>query len=757
MINAQIWLDQEHPNKKEVTRIIAKNKDLEGNLVIKDFPNLEKIECSNNKNLASIELSDLSKLNHFRASNCHLTSVVVHNCSNITNFNVGNNLLASTKFLNALNPEKLTHLSVHSNNFEKQTLEFIGKFINLKELYIDNSDEEKFDQGIRNCFIGSLKPLQSLEKLRWLSLAKTDIDSGLEYLPKSIKKVGCKKDWSPKDASGCAKLCRELEKAAQVAGVTEKLVQEEENEPLAVRGKATWYRLAPWCQAKDLLGEEGFRKQISQQNAQAWLDKYYPKGTSKEEEKRENIDFLNNISGKNLVGRLDLSDFESLERLNCSWNQLTSLDLSNCKSLVKLNCSSNNFTSVDFLSEMPSKEKLSKLKLNNNEELKGTLVFLTPFIRLVELDIRGCSFYGSLEPLRKLNNLERVFISNTHISEGLEHLPDSCKEFYCDTSDYKYKSMEIVKELGKFLKERYYSVSEWKEDKQNRTLSMVVPLERLFVIRNNLKQFINKWNKDHENDWYESSKGFLQEKVLRKPKKEKNNELAKLQSPREAKWDRRIIFTSRALNNALAASGIILSFQGKSDIGAGLLGVYPINEFVITYIDKSLGNREVKWKEFLDDADVFSDNFNELIGIINSVRVGNDRLGKVSKAFRNLRQKVGEFLNEFDQADENGIKNGEIELEELVAKRGGLVQDLDKDKKESKVWAVVEAMKELESKVIDYRQGVNIEETNQTQNQSATSHQQTVINMSQSQNQTQALQIQPTIQPVIPGSSKTNP
>jgi len=64
-----------------------------------------------------------------------------------------------------------------------------------------------------------------------------------------------------------------------------------------------------------------------------------------------------------------------------------------------------------------------------------------------------------------MNNLKRVFISHTDISDGLEHLPKSCQEFYCDTSDYKHKSIKIVKELSKFLEGRHYNVLRWKKDK----------------------------------------------------------------------------------------------------------------------------------------------------------------------------------------------------------------------------------------------------------------------------------------------------
>ena len=57
--------------------------------------------------------------------------------------------------------------------FSKQKLDFLSQFTNLEELYLDNSNEENFDQRIHNHFYGSLKPLQSLTKLKWLISSST--------------------------------------------------------------------------------------------------------------------------------------------------------------------------------------------------------------------------------------------------------------------------------------------------------------------------------------------------------------------------------------------------------------------------------------------------------------------------------------------------------------------------------------------------------------------------------------------------------
>jgi len=164
MLNAQSYLNK--LNKSQTTQIIATNQNLSGNLTIQDFPNLEKIDCRNNKDLTNIELINLPNLKHFQANNCQIENIAIANCPNITYFNIGNNLLTKTDFLTNLNPEKLTYLSIHSNNFSKQKLDFLNQFTNLEELYIDNSNEENFYQRTYNHFYGSLRPLQNLTKLK---------------------------------------------------------------------------------------------------------------------------------------------------------------------------------------------------------------------------------------------------------------------------------------------------------------------------------------------------------------------------------------------------------------------------------------------------------------------------------------------------------------------------------------------------------------------------------------------------------------
>jgi len=131
----------------------------------------------------------LPKLTNFNANGCQLTNLEISNCPDISIFNVGNNLLTNTGFLNNLNPNKLTYLSIHSNNFSEHDLSFLSKFANLEKLYIDNHDQEKFEKDVYNRLSGSLESLNSLINLKILNLAGTDVNPGLQYLSDSVEKV----------------------------------------------------------------------------------------------------------------------------------------------------------------------------------------------------------------------------------------------------------------------------------------------------------------------------------------------------------------------------------------------------------------------------------------------------------------------------------------------------------------------------------------------------------------------------------------
>jgi hypothetical protein len=124
-----------------------------------------------------------------------LVDINLSNCKNLDSLLIFSNDLNSIDFLvNLPCPEKLKYLDISNNNIEPTNLVFLKTFINLEYLYIGSccyQVDKRVLLGIRNRFYGSLEPLKNLTKLKDLDVINTDIDSGLEYLPDSIKTFEC--------------------------------------------------------------------------------------------------------------------------------------------------------------------------------------------------------------------------------------------------------------------------------------------------------------------------------------------------------------------------------------------------------------------------------------------------------------------------------------------------------------------------------------------------------------------------------------
>ncbi|CAI2175662.1 4164_t:CDS:2 [Funneliformis geosporum] len=108
--------------------------------------------------------------------------------SEITILGIRNKNLEDLKF--PARSEQLASLHFMGNNFPEQDLSMFSKFTNLEFLEI-GSCHNRISEGVPNRFYGSLEPLKDLKKLNWLIIEDTDIDSGLEYLPKSVEKFNC--------------------------------------------------------------------------------------------------------------------------------------------------------------------------------------------------------------------------------------------------------------------------------------------------------------------------------------------------------------------------------------------------------------------------------------------------------------------------------------------------------------------------------------------------------------------------------------
>jgi hypothetical protein len=663
MVNAQDYLNKNY--SKQIQELDLVNQELEGELIISDWPNLESIKCGNNPELTGIKLDNLPKLEHFHAGNCRLTNLTIDNCSNISDFNTSNNLLTDTDFLKSLNVGKLRFLSVHSNNFTEQDLSCFKNFVNLERLFIDNHDQKKFNQGIYNRWVGSLQPLQSLTSLDYLNIANTDISFGLEYLPVKLKKICLVNSWERKDG-GCLNLKWEIERLIKLSKV-------EEDEPPFVRD---WYKIDCWQQVQSSLIKGKLKNTFKQWNANEWLDENYPPHTNRQHYK-ELI-----ISDKNLVGELDLSGFIGLKKLDCSDNVLTNLNLSNCEELIELNCANNRFANTIFLKRLPNVKNLEVLKINGNQELKESLEFLTPFSSLKELDISDCSFFGSLMVLKQAKELRKISIVNTDIDSGLEYLSDNCRELNSNP-DSKKKSTRIAKLLAKHQevasnKVIYYNLTKWREEWRNNII-LSIPTERLYVIRSNIKQFINKWGK-----------------------KDKKNmvELSKLQSPEELWKYRWGIYATQFVGRGAAVAGAALLFQDSQAIGGGIMATYPLAELVATKLTEKLKNKERKWEEFISDTENFLEHYHELLGMLEQF-VEEYNLGEINEIINDLKVKTDELLKSYDENE-----NGTIDLSELVEKetRQILVDDTKKEVDENnRLEEVISIIRKLEEKIIEYR------------------------------------------------------
>lgn len=179
MVNAQEWLDKNYPKdeRRKITELDISKKSnssqlwgigetLWDSLFLEGFTNLESLSCRNQR----------------------ISNLILSDCASLKIISCSDNQLTNLEFLNDLsNPEKLTNLDIHNNKIQLTDLTCFARFVNLELLWIGTSKKKNVEKGIINHFHGSLEPLKNLSKLETLSISHTDIDSGLEYLPDSLK------------------------------------------------------------------------------------------------------------------------------------------------------------------------------------------------------------------------------------------------------------------------------------------------------------------------------------------------------------------------------------------------------------------------------------------------------------------------------------------------------------------------------------------------------------------------------------------
>jgi hypothetical protein len=611
--NAQEWLDKEYPIKKrnEIHFLAIDGKNLEGELEIRDFSNLEMIECFKNK----------------------LTNLKIINCPKVNHLNISCNSLKSLEFLNDLDAEKLIFLSIHTNNFLKSDLTPFSKFINLEELYLDNYDKDLFEESKYNRFYGSLEPLKNLKNLRLLNISGTDIDSGLEYLADSVSKIGCDGN-NLKDEIGCLKIKKELENAAK--DLNEEVSSSDEWETKWTKG---WCRLAPWKEKRELLEEK--------LNVKFWLEKEYPLWI------RKDIKDLW-IHSRDLWKDLSLTDFPNLERLYCynnkirklelinldklteihAWNnRLTELNIDNCPNIKILNVNNNRLTNLEFLEKVSHNSKLEVLDIANNnfhkksekEENKKEplgLDIFKEFANLKELYIGSWGnktnyFESSLKPLEKLDKLEYLGIDNTDIDTGLNDLPENLKEIHCGTERKSAKCRIIWEKLKKYSipGRRYsYDFQAWLRNSEINNKEKI------------LKRFFN-----HQTKLIKELKNL--EEIDKKIKNQKKNE-------NSSKW---LGYAGGGLSTVGSGISSILSSTGHAEAGTTLSFISPS----ISGIGGVFSIIGAKWSSKLAEEEK---NLEEEL---------NNNLMKLGINFWN------KFLRDREELEEKRSQIGEFILKEL--------------------------------------------------------------------------------------------
>ncbi|CAG8486286.1 4900_t:CDS:10, partial [Racocetra fulgida] len=424
----------------------------------------------------------------------------------------------------------------------------LSKNEKLKILGDHYCDEERISQGIFNRFTGSLGPLKNLGKLENLDIINTDIDGGLEYLPVSLKWVGC-------------------------------------------RGKR------PGAKANELYDKE--------------LHENYPEG-----ERAEKL-FLS-IYGEKLKGGLRLKGFTKLETFGCWDNQLTNIDLSDCRNLKHLSCENNELINLDFLETVT---KLEKLNMKDNKKLSGqTLKSLTSLKELRRLDISNCPLEGSLKPLEN-SKLEELNITNTNLTEGLEYLPE--------------------------------------KDKQNKMLSDVIPLERLFVIRGNLKSFVNRWG---------IKEGQKVSELMARATAVTGGVLAATVNP--------------ILGGILAAASPVVEVNSFHEL-LGILAPIEIKELLEGKVSQAVEKLNTITEEFLA---AFDKDKNKEISIVEAIK----DLETEIIYYRKLAYGTGEETDKEKEIDKTAEQ---LELEEKILKLQNEIKD--KEKK------IVESYKNQDDEVIN--------------------------------------------------------
>ncbi|KLL04506.1 MAG: hypothetical protein MRERV_20c031 [Mycoplasmataceae bacterium RV_VA103A] len=408
-------------------------------------------------------------------------------------------------------------------------------------------------------------------------------------------------------------------------------------------------------------------------------------------------------------------------------NHLTEIDWKtfNPESLINVSISNNNLQtqSIEIFNQFPNLEELyvgndnkERLEKKIKNRFIGSLKTLKDLDKLEKLQIEGTDIYFpkdtpkdtrvitwsrrtiikqlklTKEETEKLwrtnkNNFLEIFkeiiINHAKKQLGLNLTLDQeiwigklGKSIADVVDDINSESVDLENKLQVLNEYWEELLKKQEEDNKNRIIANVVPLERLFVIRSNIKHFLKKWGAIDKNN---------------------QTKLSKLKSPEEFS-NYKYLSIPQWGSRAITVAGGILTLTGQPIIGGVMAAASPFVDVAATSMKENFyESKKEQWNGFLEDVDNFLDSYHELLGILKKIK--KEKEGTINQALNILRKKVDGLLSDYDKD-----KNGEIEIEELINERHKFNRELGSIRK------MMEAMTRVEDEVIKYQQGDSNEE-----------------------------------------------
>ncbi|CAB5190869.1 unnamed protein product [Rhizophagus irregularis] len=642
--NTQKYLDILYPIKGDRTNLNElkmTNENLEGHLDLSDFINLKKLDCSNNK-LTSLDISKNEKLTEINCSRNNLISLDLSNCLNIRSVTANYNQLNDLK-LSAANNETLEYINLLDNSFS-QNLNCFGRLVNLNVLLIGNTDEIRIEQGIYNRFYGSLKALKNLIKLENLSINDTDIDSGLEYLPDSIKIFQCSADKRPE---------------AKVIRIFEQLKTYTMSSNDAFKGR---YNLKAWKKNWKLIKEnETLQNQIKQ------IEKLTLDAKLIELENENNKLYVKEEVLKKKNKQLE----EKLTNLGQETNNLNQM-------VKELNAKLKQQEDVYRQTEQKIKEKEEKLdsliaeKLVEKEKLEDEIKVLKDDLKIKEEDIKESE--KQLEEKSKElkikedkttnleNELNKIKLSLSKIEAKKNELGGLKKKLKHEgffsktsTSELRKKMDDLEKDikLSQSKKEKLEAIAKTMEDEYEKIRKIKEALQdEQIEHRNNLK----KLQKDKEN-------------LQRDLEKQKNNlkENEEIISNLRQKNEKKIIDT----NNKMKEKEELIDELKQQ------------NEKKITALNNEIKNKEENLREkekFINELK--QQNEKKITALDNEIKNKEEFIDKLNGEKKEIsgllsqiqtqQTEISELVNKIDKKHDLG-KRGKLLIDNILKKQENVI------------------------------------------------------------------------------------